>query len=165
MGTWILGAILFDVVVCVAALIYGTVKSEKQMEKIEIDKIEKECGTSRNAFEASELIGKFVEKRDWVCRFDVCYSNKVEIDGSFKRMWLPPLGSGCWAFHGKGFVECTFIRLCHKLGCEVILRQVGTADGKDESEYEQVKTRMSEDHRRKNISMIYSQDKKVGDWI
>lgn len=151
--------------ICVAiCYIVGSMRGETAANKQNLEEMEKVCETSRDAYEASRLIAKFMKPREWVCRMDVCYSDAMSPkDG--KLLWtFTELPNG-WSKDGIGFHECTFIRLCHYLGCEVIVRQVGSDFGTDESMHNQVKTYMREKLRRKNISTVYPHDKKFGDKI
>ena len=160
-------SVFLIMLVCVLfCYIIGDEKGKKAANSREVRECEKECDTSHNAYRASRLIAQFIKPRSWVCRTDVCYA-KITRDENVERVWLynhmnMPYK---WEKDGVGINECTFIRLCHYLGCEVIIRQVGSADKEDESMHDQVKTYMSEHLRRENISYVYPHNKKVGEEI
>lgn len=138
--------------------LYGSMKGEEAVEKEKLDEVEKVCTTSRDAYEASRLIAQFMKPRRWVCRMDVSYLNDRN-----ERIWTSTGIPNGWYDNGMGFYEIAFIRLCHYLGCEVIIRQVGSADKEDESMHDQVKTHMRESLRKTDVSTIYPYDKKKGD--
>ena len=150
------GFVIIIGMLCVGiCYLYGSMKGEEAVEKEKLDEVEKVCTTSRDAYEASRLIAQFMKPRRWVCRMDVCYYEKKRPEGITQKMWMAdeeePKG---WSEDGIGFHECTFIRLCHYLGCEVIVRQVGSDFGTDETMYKQIKTSMRASFRRKKMSLI-----------
>lgn len=145
----------YPLIIAAASYTIGTligILDEYESKKIATKKV---CDISRNAYEASQLIADFVRLRKWVCRMDVCYYEKKRPEGITQKMWMAdeeePKG---WSEDGIGFHECTFIRLCHYLGCEVIVRQVGSDFGTDETMYKQIKTSMRASFRRKKMSLI-----------
>lgn len=101
------------------------------------------CITSNDTATAAKQIGLFLFHRDWVCRLHEWRYKGVKHEG----ICYPK------AFYkGHAISVVYLVRLCHLLGCKVIVRQVGS--GKDECE-EQIISNMRGSFYKRNKSQIF----------
>lgn len=137
----ILGIIFFSI-----GAIRGSLLNEKSAGTV--------CETSRNFRKSAKVMGEFLRKRSWVCRLDVCKTRPFrDVNGTVRRMRLPAIKATEWIYSGRGIGD--FVRICHFLGCEVILRQVGSVKEEDELEFTQIKTKMRPEFVNKGIDFTY----------
>lgn len=77
------------------------------------------CPPLDDALKSAKAIGKFLY-------FRANCNTQILIDkvgpGEYSRVDVFDI------YRGKNYQVVTFIRLCHALGCEVVVRQVGTED-------------------------------------
>lgn len=119
------------------------------------------CKTSRSSIEASKLAGTFLKRRDWVCRLDVCFSSyHRKASGNMGREYLPAIINGWWAYSGTNADICRHIRLCHFLGCEFILRQIGSEEER-KGQKGQESIKMNPKLKREGIDFSYPYNKKL----
>lgn len=165
MDIWFMGALAFFFTLSVISFLCGIIKGRMNLNQSMKEDKGLVCELSHDSYKAMELIGSFLQRREWVCRLNVCYSDYVSIKGRIARVWLKPLNSCRWAFHGKDFNLCTLHRLCNYLGCEMIVRQVGTGEQIKKDDPNRVQTKMREELRRKDLSLLYPYNKKEEDLV
>lgn len=137
----ILGIVFFSI-----GAIRGSLLNEKSARTV--------CETNRNSRKSAKVMGEFLRKRSWVCRLDVCKTRPVrDANGTVRRISLPGIKATEWIYSGRGIGD--FVRICHFLGCEVILRQVDSVKEEDEAEFTQIKTKMRPDFVNKGIDFTF----------
>ena len=92
---------------------YGRWRYKKAAELHACTKVPPE----NDARESAKKIGSFLRKRSWVCDMRHCSNGSVAGYNTFLAESI---------FDGHEQTVMQFIRLCHALGCEVVVRQVNS---------------------------------------
>lgn len=112
-----LESFLVIMVVIIAAVIIIEYRKYNVQRALKLPKSPPQCND--NAIKEAKAIGVFLHDRAKAC--GVCILDTPEKTGVYYRdVWD--------IIHGEERGTVTLIRLCHYLGCEIIVRQQGTED-------------------------------------
>ena len=105
---------LFTVVASVAACVFANVYGRWRYKGALLNKGCTEVPPMDDAIKSAEEIGSFLSKRAWACGCSWCKNKKIT---GYDDAYASDL------FWGKNNEVARFIRMCHALGCEVIVRE------------------------------------------
>lgn len=156
----ILGAFIFCIVTVTICFLCGISKGEKKAKTFRKTETGNVCVADRDSLKATEQISMFLDRRKWVCRWNVCHTQMIrQANGSYRRTCLNPLEN---RFNGNCYINkvslYSLVRLCHFLGCDITFRQVGSSKDSDNGEY--ILTHMKERLRNTSIDITYPYNKK-----